>query len=138
MKMNRIPIYQFRILTARVFVAFTLSSIGASLAIVSLTVWSASPALAATTWIVTSTGDDASDTSTFRGALNAAASGDTIDLTGLTGTITLTNGQLFVAANLTINGPGASKLAISGDKSSRVFDIGGGAIVTISGVTIEN
>ncbi len=37
---------------------------------------------------------------------------------------------------MTINGPGASTLAVSGNNSSRVFDISGSASVTISGLTI--
>ena len=106
--------------------------------LVMLAVFSAVPAPAATTWTVTSTADDPNDTTTLRGAINAAASGDTIDLTSVTGTIVLTNGQLFVAPNLTIKGPGASKLAISGNNSSRVFDIGADAIVMISGLTIKS
>jgi hypothetical protein len=122
------------IFNLRVLLAFGLCSVGALLVIIALAV----PALAATTWIVTSTGDDVNDPTTLRGALHVANSGDTIDLTGLTGTITLTNGQLFVSPSVAITGPGASNLAISGNHSSRIFDIGAGAIVTISGVTIEN
>ena len=106
--------------------------------LVILAVSSASPALAATTLTVTSTGDDPNDTTTLRGAITVAASGDTIDLSSVTGTITLTNGQLFISPNLTIEGPGASKLAISGNNLSRVFDIGADAIVAISGLAIEN
>src|SRR4029077_4507562 len=117
-----------------VLLAFGLCSVGALLVIIALAV----PALAATTWIVTSTGDDVNDPTTLRGALYVANSGDTIDLTGVTGTITLSHGQLFVSPGVAITGPGASNLAISGNHSSRIFDIGGSAIVTISGVTIEN
>jgi hypothetical protein len=100
------------------------------------------PAFSATTWVVTSTGDDPGDVTTLRGAIAAAANGDTIDLTALTGTITLTYGafpvvhELFLGASLNIKGPGASNLTISANKFSRVFDIGADAVVSISGLTI--
>ncbi len=132
--MKKNPNSEAGIFNPRILAAFVLCSVGVLLAIIPLAV----PALAATKWIVTSTGDDVNDPTTLRGALHLAGSGDTIDLTGVMGTITLTNGQLFVSPSVTITGPGASKLAISGNHSSRIFDIGGSAIVTISGVTIEN
>jgi hypothetical protein len=53
-------------------------------------------------------------------------------------TITLTSGELVIAKDLTIQGPGASLLTISGDHASRVFEVGGGYTVTISGLTISN
>ena len=37
---------------------------------------------------------------------------------------------------MTINGPGANKLSVSGNDASRVFDISGSASVTIAGLTI--
>ncbi len=44
--------------------------------------------------------------------------------TGLSGTITLTGGQLTIAHNdLTILGPGADQLSVSGDHTSRVFEV---------------
>src|SRR5262249_48264069 len=55
-------------------------------------------------------------------------------------TITLTQGELFIwnEANLTIQGPGAGLLAISGNNSSRVFEVGSfTSNITISGLTIE-
>ena len=55
----------------------------------------------------------------------------------LQGTIKLTSGALGIAAeNLTIEGPGENQLTVSGDKASRVFDIGGSASVSIAGLTI--
>lgn len=54
---------------------------------------------------------------------------------GVTGTITLASALFTITQNLTITGPGADVLAISGDDSYRVFHITGGA-VTISGLTI--
>ncbi|HQU85366.1 MAG TPA: choice-of-anchor Q domain-containing protein [Pyrinomonadaceae bacterium] len=46
-------------------------------------------------------------------------------------TIVLTGGEIFVAGNgsLTINGPGADKLTISGNNSSRIFSVSGDLIL---------
>src|SRR5262245_41737675 len=41
----------------------------------------------------------------------------------LSGTIALTNGQLNITDDLTIDGPGADRLAVSGNDSSRGFQI---------------
>jgi hypothetical protein len=55
---------------------------------------------------------------------------------GLTGTITLVNGEIAITGRITINGPGQNVLAISGNKTSRVFKITSlGA--TIRGLTIK-
>jgi hypothetical protein len=53
-------------------------------------------------------------------------------------TITLTTGQLEVAKDLTIQGPGAELLTISGNFGSRVFNITGAADVTLSGLTVAD
>ena len=66
-----------------------------------------------------------------------AASGDTITLTGLSGVITLTSGQLSISKDLAIEGPGSTALSIDGNASSRIFSISG-ATVSISGLTITN
>src|SRR5579871_1976889 len=58
--------------------------------------------------------------------------------TGLQGTITLVQGQLNITdPNLTISGPGASTIAVSGNNASRVFNIVSKTTVAISGLTIE-
>ncbi len=54
------------------------------------------------------------------------------------GTITLTSGELQITDCLFINGPGADQLAVNGNQASRVFHIGSGAAVTLSGLTITN
>ncbi len=55
---------------------------------------------------------------------------------GLGGTITLTGGQLTIANNdLTIVGPGADQLNVSGDSTSRVFEVDA-VSATINGLTI--
>ncbi|MCZ7556194.1 MAG: HYR domain-containing protein [Bacteroidia bacterium] len=66
---------------------------------------------------------------------NAAAGSDIITFT-VTGTITLTSGELTISGDLTISGPGAGQLTVSGGNSSRVFVVHGGSTVTMSGLTI--
>ena len=66
---------------------------------------------------------------------NAAGGANTITwATELTGTITLTSGQLEISNDLTITS--VSSLAISGNNTSRVFQVDAGVTVTISGLTI--
>ncbi len=55
---------------------------------------------------------------------------------GLHGTITLES-ELLITASVTINGPGANELSVSGNGSSRVFEVGAGQ-VAISGLTITD
>ncbi len=52
-------------------------------------------------------------------------------------TITLTSGELDLESDVTITGPGADKLSISGDGETFIFYIGE-ATATISGVTITD
>ncbi len=54
--------------------------------------------------------------------------------------ITLTSGELVITTDVTINGPGADKLTISGNggEPARVFNIGGQANVTVDSVAIAN
>lgn len=89
-------------------------------------------------WAATLTVANTNDSGlgSLRQAIADATPGDTINFS-VTGTITLTSGELFISKNLTISGPGASSLAISGNNSSRVFNIGSGT-VAISGLTIQN
>jgi len=75
----------------------------------------------------------------LRQAIAAAIPGEEITFAdNVTGIITLTSGQLLINKNLTITGPGPDVLTISGNNASRVFYIGVGATVTISGLTIAN
>jgi len=69
---------------------------------------------------------------------NAAGGADTINFTaGLTGTITLTTGELGISDAVSIQGPGASKLSVSGNMASRIFNISAPFLstVSISGLT---
>ena len=68
---------------------------------------------------------------------------DTIQFaTGLSGTISLTQGELPITASMNIMGPGTGTISINALQHSRVFDVnandGGIAHVTISMLTIEN
>jgi hypothetical protein len=98
-----------------------------------LSLLSTAPAtMRAATITVTTTAD--SGAGTLRAALASAANGDTIDATGVTGTILLTSGTLF-ANGVTILGPGPANLAVDGNAAGRVFYISG---VTLAGLTITN
>ncbi|HEV3198205.1 MAG TPA: choice-of-anchor Q domain-containing protein [Bryobacteraceae bacterium] len=75
----------------------------------------------------------------LRAAMTNAAAGDTINFqAGLKGTITLAAPLPVINQNLTISGPGASVLAISGNNQVRVLHIVFPGGLNISGVTIEN
>jgi hypothetical protein len=92
------------------------------------------------TLTVTTTAD--SGPGSLRADIAAAHKGDTINFApSLVGqTITLTSGELLIKQNLTITGPGASQLTISGDKLSRVFELSSKTkpTVSISGLTLDN
>jgi hypothetical protein len=76
----------------------------------------------------------------LRADVAAAHNGDTINFAAsLNGqTITLTSGELLIKKNLTIAGPGAGELTVSGNKASRVFEVAKMENVTLSGLTISN
>ena len=84
---------------------------------------------------VTNLNDSGADS--LRQAIIDAVAGDTIEF-GITGTITLTSGLLSINKDLTITGPGAGSLTIDGNASSRIFNVGSGATVSISGLTLTN
>ena len=54
------------------------------------------------------------------------------DLASLPATITLTTGQIFITDDLTITGPGADQLTVSGNNSSRIFNVNNGIADSIS------
>jgi len=73
------------------------------------------------TRIVTSLADDGM-AGTLRAEIALATAGDTITFqNGLSGTITLNGTELLVQKNLTIEGPGAGVITVSGNNVSRVF-----------------
>jgi CSLREA domain-containing protein len=102
--------------------------------------------VSAATFTVNTTTDNESNGCSFgqctlREAINDANSSlgsDTISFqAGLNGTITLTGGHLPITSDITINGPGARILSVSGNNNTRVFVISGsGNIANISGLTI--
>jgi hypothetical protein len=70
-------------------------------------------------------------------AANANPGADAIDFAA-TGTIALTSGQLDITDSLTINGPGAGALTVSGEALSRVFRVVGDPTVLIADLTVAN
>lgn len=86
---------------------------------------------------ITVTNTDDNGPGSVRQALLDANDGDTINF-AVTGTIGLTSGELLVAKNITISGPGARNLAIDGNAKNCVFHIASGETVTISALSIVN
>jgi hypothetical protein len=87
----------------------------------------------AATLTVTTTAD--SGAGSLRAQVAAAASGDTIDFNLPAGsTIALFTGEIAISKNLTITGPGASALTISGSDASRIFDVTGSFALSLSGI----
>lgn len=69
---------------------------------------------------------------------NANPGTDTIEFgAGVTGTITLMSIFQQVTGDLTITGPGAVVLTVSGNSSLRIFNIAPGVTASISGLTIR-
>lgn len=95
----------------------------------------------ANTFTVTTTSDDPADAGSLRTAINqvnAGAGGDTINFSSVTGTITV-GSTLNITKSVTINGPGANLLSISGNDAVRVFSVASTAANTvISGMTITH
>lgn len=84
------------------------------------------------TIVVSNTND--SGPGSLRQAITNASSGDTISITA-TGTINLASALPTIDKNLTITGPGAANLTVSGGNASRVFFVQSGT-VTISDLTV--
>src|SRR6266480_164132 len=94
-------------------------------------------ALSAEAATITVMNTNDSGAGSLRQALMDANEGDTIDF-GVTGTITLTTGQLVVDKSVSISGPGAANLAVNSNAASRVFHITNAVTVSTSGLTITN
>ena len=74
----------------------------------------------------------------LRQAIAGSWNGDVI-VFATNGNLTLTSGEIVITNSLTLTGPGATNLAISGNNASRVFNISStNAVVTIADVTICN
>ena len=78
-----------------------------------------------------------SGTGSLRAAIASANDGDVITF-AISGTITSLSGELLIGKSLDIVGPGPTKLGVSGNNASRVFNIAGGASVSLTGLTICN
>ena len=110
---------------------FCLSQRTAVLGGLILSVLMALPAFGST---VTVTNTNDSGPGSLRDAIATSAPGDTIDFS-VTGTITLSS-TLAIDKNLTIRGPGAASLSVSGNNSVVVFVTSYYTNVTISGLTV--
>lgn len=90
----------------------------------------------ATRFTVKTIADKGADS--LRAAIAAAQDGDTIRFAPSlkNKTIVLTRGQLEILENITLDGSDAPGLAISGNKASRVFEIGAAATVVLKDLTI--
>ena len=95
-----------------------------------------SNALPANIIVVTNTND--SGPGSLRDALAVANDGDTIDATGVSGTILLTSGQLNVDKDVTISGPGAESSGSRRPRAKSRVLRHAGKTVTIDGLTIAN
>ncbi len=74
-------------------------------------------------------------------AVSTASPGDTIAFSVSCppgSPILLTSGPITISQNLTISGPGAAQLAVSGGNTSQVFLVDAGVTATISGITVED
>jgi hypothetical protein len=94
-------------------------------------------ALRAQAATITVTNINDSGAGSLRQAIADAHDGDTVEF-GVTGTITLTTGELLVNKSIGINGPGSDNLTVDGNHASRVFHVSGGVTATIAGLTIIN
>ena len=88
--------------------------------------------------VVTVTSSADSGPGSLRAAITSAVPGETIEFAKNVHTITLTSGELPISTSLTIEGPGANRLSISGNNASRVFDVASGASLTVGNVTIAD
>jgi hypothetical protein len=89
--------------------------------------------------MVTDLTDNPADTGSLRYAVNTAVNGDTISFAAnVLGTLNLTNGTLNISHSVTIAGPGAGLLTISGNHAAPVFTIYSAGNVNISYLTIAN
>ncbi len=85
--------------------------------------------------VVSTTAD--SGVGSLRAVIAAAPPGDTITFSlPLPNTIALTSGEIAIVKNLTITGPGAVQLAISGNDISRIFNIAPATTVSIQDLAI--
>jgi streptogramin lyase len=85
--------------------------------------------------VVTSLAD--SGPGSLRAQILNSVPGDTITF-ATNGTLVLTGGELLVTNNLSLIGPGATNVTISGNYSSRIFEFANGATGLLSGLSLIN
>lgn len=104
----------------------------------------ATPLAGAATFTVTNLDDNgAGSLRAAVAAANAAPGADTIRFQpGLSGTITLSSGEIRIADALTVEGPGSGRLTVAGTASSRIFLLdrasGSRMTVALSGLTLAD
>jgi uncharacterized repeat protein (TIGR01451 family) len=89
----------------------------------------------AATHVVTTNAD--SGAGSLRQAIADACPGTSITFSGVTSPITLTGGEIVIDKDLTITGPNVP-LTISGNNTSRIFNIENGNSVSISNLTFTS
>ena len=102
----------------------------------------AMPATAATFTVTNLNDTGAGSLRDAIGQANGTAGADVVTFqAGLTGTITLTTGQLDITDSVDIQGPGEAALTVSGNDASRVFYLYSNATtldISISGLTVSH
>ena len=98
--------------------------------------WAVIDSMAPTPPVIVANANDSGGGSLRQAILDAPAGSTIMFGTNLTGTLTLTNGELLIAKNLSIGGPGAKVLAISGSNSNRIFHIQAGGALRLFGLTL--
>ncbi len=99
-----------------------------------------------TVFTVNSTGDPGDGTCnagecTLREAVAAAGNGDLVKFSALfdsVQTITLTAGEIAINKNLTVQGPGADRLTLSGNDGSRIFRVAGNGSLSVNALALRN
>jgi predicted outer membrane repeat protein len=94
----------------------------------------------AATWTVTDCSGSPSDTASLPYAVANAGSGDTITITASCPSASpiVLQSALTIGVSLTISGPGASSLVVSGGNFFSGFIIDSGVTASISGLTVED
>jgi hypothetical protein len=115
--------------------AIMKTNIRSRISLIAAAMLAAQLAMAAT---LTVTNTDDSGPGSMRTALANSMDGDTINASSVSGTISLTSGELLVSKSVIILGPGPATLAVAGNSSGHqhVFHISQGHNVAISGLTI--
>ncbi len=124
----------------RVFDCSSPAPLAGSIGLACLLLLATGPQLKADSGLFVTTTNDSGPGSLRQAIADATLLPDPIiQFPGLSGTIVLTSGQLTIASTITIEGPGAERLSISGNFSSRVLAVASNAgQVHISGLSIVN